>query len=174
MNIDEIIGSYSPYPKPQPKEAGWVSSPKLSRIPFLMDMQGNFIPEFQKFFNDRVSAIFSRDEDSLYEMSDKVLPRECFHYFLETSGLLSTIQALIGLDKNSWNIDVELDVDRLQDEFRNIVGAFKVSYYCITYRQDELRSYVSFQQRLTKLLFSYKNNRFYIISKFEPFLDYKD
>lgn len=168
MNIDNIIAPVS-YSQPNISMIP-TADPRnqIERFPVLATQQG-INQDFQIFFDKIVEGICGMNPCILYEISDKVFEESEFCEMFNKI-LRPELIKLAGKDKKYRSIDIELNVDRFQSPTRNTVGSFIVSGYLLTKDKNPLYKLTTkLEYKWTELFFTYKHNKFTLISKFCPF-----
>jgi len=176
-DIDSILGNKStvPYANTQPDII--VKNNLLSRFPPFATPEG-VLPEFQQFFDNIVTGVFSyfqnQTHEQLYIISDGLL---------RSNGFYNTLNKVWGPYCSRYNeagilhtnMDIELNVDRFQELHRNILGGIRILTYIIDICDDEFceGKNTSIKIASTELLFTYQvsNNQFTLLSVITPFIE---
>lgn len=143
----------------------------ISRMPQLVTAEGNIDKNFDKFYQSIVNS-FEYKLSELYEYSDKVLNEEDFNANVKKIWLKELCK-FYNAKPNERNFDIEIDIETFQSKFRNIIGKFNVMFYILDIDDEGgLNTYSKpkFYRYYTSLYFTYKNNKFMLISNFEPFI----
>jgi len=181
-NIDDIISpsekgnhnSYLPYADSQPKRVP-VNNILLQRMPPLVNEEGINL-EFQTFFDDLVKNVHEMFKDStsfgLHMMSDQVLDVAEFHSII-LAAWDKHLQEFRNTSIYARGVDIELNMERFEDIYRNLIGGFNIMTYILTVADDEFNSnkrITYFKKCCTELLFTYsQSDGFVVISRIQPF-----
>lgn len=164
-NLDSVL---LPYANDQPKNLS-MPTKFIERIPSLATPNG-INPKFQKFYDHLCSAITAQDVEKLYDLSDKCLPYGQF-YAVYRRQVGIALENLMFTSRALWGMDIELNIQRFQGAYRNIVGSFFVSTYEVLLPENFglVNLNTSVVRKSTEIFFTYKNENFELISVFNPF-----
>jgi hypothetical protein len=145
--------------------------PLIQRIPPLVDRDGEIIPEFQEFYTTLVTCIVYARFDQLWELTDKLLTVEDFTATCERvwGDIFSQYKSTA---ENSRGLDIELNMTRFRDIYRNIIAGFCITTFYINVSDDEFGrgKLTKLTQASTELLFTFRNDEFQIITDIKPFI----
>lgn len=145
----------------------------IERIPMIVDPStGNVTSEFQKFYDEIVRCILSEDVDKLYCISDRVITCEEF-VSLYNKQIGDALHELLKREQCfDYNIDIELNLQRFKENTRNILGGFIISTIEVASSSSEIiKSQNRYIRRgCAEIFFTYRYDRFQLISSFSPFI----
>ena len=173
MDINYVL---KPYEDSQPQHIQISPNLKnrIERIPMIVDpATGEVTKEFQEFYDKVVDAISTSPMwFDLYDISDQTLDEDEFRHLFDCkcnkvwTQFENTRYAAKGLD-------IELNLSRFQQIHRNLIGGFYVIIYMIEDILTDIdeRRVTTLKQYKTEILFTYKNDRFKVLSVLSPFVE---
>lgn len=169
MNIDELL---TPVRAPQPNNIYLLPTAyptsQIERFPYLAN-DSRINPQFQEFYDTVVDGLCGMNPHTLYTISDEVLSENEFVEMFNEIWKPDLVK-LVGRTKKCRAIDIELSFDRLNDYIHNIVLSFSISGYVLEKTESKMfKNKMKMYSKYTELLFTFKDGKFKVISKFPPF-----
>lgn len=148
-----------PYEDDQPKLS--MRDKSISRMPSFISADGTAVnPEFQLFFSRVARAVSTENVDLLFNMSSGNIDFGIFQqrYMSQIGDNVQHIQ------ENSGKLDIELNLARMEEGTRNILGGFVINgWYIQTQSCEDLSINRSTLIKVSgELLFTY-NGEFQIV-----------
>lgn len=175
-DIEKVI---SPCADSQPEHIH-LPSYYVQRIPPLVNENG-IIPEFQSFYEKvvcAIGAIFSKEEcgiEQLYELTDMSIDKTSFYKLIDTQwGWLIDAYYSVSFNHHTTGLDVQLNMQRFKDIHRSIIGGFNITTYYTNVYPDSFNAEIMIPKTFlhsTELLFTYKNNKFLMLSSVNSFVE---
>lgn len=127
--------------------------------------------QFKEFFADLVSAMTNQDWEQLHKLSDRMLDAHSFKHAVNIAWRSHFNKFN---DASTKFMDIELNMDRLNDMYKNMVLGFTVMTVHTYAVSDDFNlggARVALNCASTELLFTYNDDEFVIISRFKPFMN---
>lgn len=166
-SINDVL---KPYEDSQPNNLS-MNSKLIERIPNIVDPNtGCVTEEFQTFYNNIVECITSINWSRLYEFSDKCMTESQFMHSIK-SKIEPVWESFLDVPDNARGLDIELNLQRFQEKHRNIIGGFYVMIYFLKDVDNDISDEPDkcLNEYFTEILFTYKNNKFVVVSKLNAF-----
>ena len=143
---------------------------RFERMRRYLEPNGAIHPDFLEFCSSIKEALLAQDWLVLYARSDHALPKDVFiQYFKESIGD-TWVEDFLSTPIRHCGVDLVINQDRLDHPNRNVLGGLYLTGYRLIVDESDIRSEksVKLDQKVTELLFTYKFNRYMLVSKFSP------
>lgn len=149
--------------------------PRIETIPsIIVDNTGRYTDTFKHFYDVFTESVFEQNWQKLYETSDKAIKYPDF---------LKMVESIWGKFFHEFNTTpatnkgfcTDINVIRFKQPHGKLLSSFLVNIYRIHSNSDSLTDRgMKLRRYSTEVWFTYKNNRFCVVSALQPFVEVRD